>query len=259
MKPARTPERFSLQDRTIVVTGGATGIGQSYSRAVAELGGNVVIADLDGTLSKAFAKELKDAGASARGIGVNLLKSADVEALAALVRDEFGRLDGLVNNAAIMSSLPRRSWVDIPLEEWDLVMDINLRGLFLVTRMLYPLMQSAGGSIINIASTRAFDGTPNRLHYTTSKAGVIGFTRALAREVGVDGVRVNAVAPGLTLSETQIASSDPAYLEKLAEGRAMPSQQTPEDLVGAVLFLLSDASTAISGQTLVVDGGRVMN
>lgn len=253
------PQSLLLKDRTIVITGGATGIGKSYSRAIAAQGANVVIADLDGDLSKSFADELCKSGAVASGIGVNLLEAANLVALAELIADEFGALHGLVNNAAIMSSLPRRSWLDIPVEEWEMVMDVNLRGLFMVTRFLYPLMRVGGGSIVNIASTRAFDGTPNRLHYTTSKAGVIGFTRALAREVGVDRVRVNAIAPGITLSETQIASSNPAYLQKLAEGRALPHHQTPDDLVGAVLFLLSDGSTAMSGQTLVVDGGRVMH
>jgi 3-oxoacyl-[acyl-carrier protein] reductase len=123
----------------------------------------------------------------------------------------------------------------------------------------YPLLATRGGSIVNIASTRAFDGTPGRLHYTTSKAGVIGFTRALAREIGGDGIRVNAVAPGLTLSDAQVASSEAGYLAATSQGRALARAQTPDDLVGAVLFLLSDASRFITGQTIVVDGGRVLH
>jgi NAD(P)-dependent dehydrogenase (short-subunit alcohol dehydrogenase family) len=192
------------------------------------------------------------------GVKVDIASVDDTLALSDRVRERFGEVHGLVNNAALMSALPRRSWTEIPLEEWDLVMTVNLRGLFLTCRSIVPLMTS-GGSVVNISSTRALDGTPNRLHYTTSKSGCLGFTRALAREVGAQGVRVNSVAPGITLSDNQVATSDPDYLDALAVGRALPRQQRPSDLTGAVVFLLSDASAFISGQTLVVDGGKVMN
>jgi 3-oxoacyl-[acyl-carrier protein] reductase len=134
-----------------------------------------------------------------------------------------------------------------------------MRGTFLMCRAFHPLFRKSGGSIVNIASTRALDGTPNRLHYTTSKAGILGLTRALAREVGGNWIRVNAIAPGLTLTDNQVASSDPAYLTKIAEGRALERPQRPQDLVGTVLFLLSDAGSFITGQTIVVDGGRIMH
>ncbi|MFD1644053.1 SDR family NAD(P)-dependent oxidoreductase, partial [Halohasta litorea] len=127
-------------------------------------------------------------------------------------------------------------------------------------KAVFPLMKGKGrGKIVNISSSRVWEGTPLRLHYTTSKAGVVGFTRALAREVGPFGVTVDAVSPGNTLSETQVQSSDPAYLATKAQGRSIPRGQTPDDLVGAVMFLASPASDFITGQTVNVDGGRAMH
>ena len=174
--------------------------------------------------------------------------------------DETGRIDALVNNASLMSVLPRRSWLEIPVEEWDRVMAVNLRGMFLCCRAVVPAMRDRGhGKIINISSSRVWEGTPNRLHYTTSKAGVIGFTRALAREVGPWGITVNAVTPGNTQSDTQVGSSSPDYLKGRIEGRAIARAQVPEDLVGAVMFLASPASDFMTGQTVNVDGGRMMH
>jgi 3-oxoacyl-[acyl-carrier protein] reductase len=174
--------------------------------------------------------------------------------------DRFGSIDVLINNASLMSVLPRRSWLEIPVEEWDRVMAVNLRGMFLASRAVFAAMQEQKrGKIVNISSSRFFEGTPNRLHYTTSKAGVIGFTRALAREVGEFGITVNAVAPGVTLSETQVASSSGNYLGARLSGRTIDRPQYPEDLVGAVMFLSSAASDFMTGQTLLVDGGKAMH
>jgi 3-oxoacyl-[acyl-carrier protein] reductase len=175
----------------------------------------------------------------------------------------FGSVHGLVNNAALMSTLPRGPWYEIEQSDWDRVMEVNLRGLFLCSRAVYLHMKNAGsGRIINISSNRIWDGTPNRLHYTTSKAGVVGFTRALSREMGDDNITVNAITPGFTASEGQIESSDPAYIAKMQElnsRKALKRTQMPEDLVGVLLFLLSDASSYITGQTINVDGGAMMH
>jgi 3-oxoacyl-[acyl-carrier protein] reductase len=166
-----------------------------------------------------------------------------------------------VNNAALMSALARRSWFDIPVEEWDRVMAVNLRGMFLCCRAVYPTMRERGyGKIVNISSSRIWEGSPNRLHYTTSKAGVVGFTRALAREVGEFGITVNAITPGFTLSETQIQSSAADYLKDRSYAeQAIKRAQMPDDLVGAVMFFSAAASDFISGQTLNVDGGKSMH
>ena len=252
--------RFDLAGRVIIVTGGGSGIGKVYSQRFAQAGARVVVADLNREDANRIAGELQAAGADARAVEVDISGEEASARMAQAAVSAFGRIDGLVNNAGLMSLLPRRPWHQIPAAEWDRVMAVNLRGMFLSCRAVYPQMKQQGaGSIVNISSSRAFEGTPNRLHYTTSKAGVIGFTRALARELGPEGIRVNAVSPGLTLSDTQLASSDPAYIEKSAEGRSIPRPQVPDDLVGAVMFLLSDASAFMTGQTLNVDGGKYLH
>ena len=259
-KITNAPALFDLSDRVVIVTGGGSGIGKIYSQRLAACGVSVVAADLAQEHAEGVAKEIRNCGGHAVGISVDVSDEAATLRMTEEALSEFGRIDGLINNAALMSALPRRPWHEISVDEWDRVMAVNLRGMFLCCRAVFPQMRKQGkGAIVNISSTRAFDGTPNRLHYTTSKAGVIGFTRALAREVGEYAIRVNAIAPGLTLSETQLASSTPSYLEALAKGRALVRPQVPEDLIGAVLFLLSDASAYMTGQTMSIDGGKVMH
>ena len=155
-----------------------------------------------------MADALTAQGLDAVGVATDIASEAGTCAMAQAALDRFGTIDVLINNASLMSVLERRSWLEIPLDEWDQVMAVNLRGMFLCCRAVFPAMKQRGrGKIVNISSARVWEGTPNRLHYTTSKAGVIGFTRALAREVAADGITVNAVTPGLTQSETQVASS----------------------------------------------------
>jgi len=251
---------FSLDGQVVIITGGGTGIGKVYSYAFARAGARVVAADIDGAAAKVVAQVLSAEGHQATGLTTDLADAQSVDAMAKTAREHFGRIDVLVNNASLMSVLPRRNWTEIPVDEWDRVMEVNLRGMFLCCHAVYPAMREQGrGKIVNIASSRAFEGTPLRLHYTTSKAGVVGFTRALAREVGEYGITVNAVAPGYTLSESQVSSSSPDYLAKNTEGRAIQRAQLPDDLVGAVMFFSSTASDFITGQTLVVDGGRAMH
>jgi 3-oxoacyl-[acyl-carrier protein] reductase len=253
-------ERFNLENRTVIVTGGGKGIGKVYAQEFAKAGARVVAADIDEAAAKSVAEALTKEGFEALGLGVDIASEDATQAMARAALERFGAIDVLINNASLMSVLPRRSWLEIPVEEWDRVMAVNLRGMFLCCRAVFSAMQAQKrGKIVNISSSRVFEGTPNRLHYTTSKAGVIGFTRALSREVGEFGITVNAVAPGITLSETQVASSSGNYLGAHLAGRSIERPQYPDDLVGAVMFLSTAASDFMTGQTLLVDGGKSMH
>jgi 3-oxoacyl-[acyl-carrier protein] reductase len=253
-------ERFDLTGRVVIVTGGGKGIGKVYAREFARAGARVVAADIDGEAAKTAAAEIAAAGGEALALATDIADAAATEAMAAAALQRFGAIDVLINNASLMSVLARRSWLEIPVEEWDRVMAVNLRGMFLACRAVFPAMKTKGrGKIVNISSSRVWEGTPNRLHYTTSKAGVIGFTRALAREVAEFGITVNAVTPGMTQSETQVQSSSSNYLATRVAGRAIERVQYPEDLVGAVMFLASAASDFMTGQTVNVDGGKAMH
>lgn len=258
-----TSKLFDLEGRAVIITGGGRGIGKVYSKSCVDAGMRVVVADIHGDEAEDTAAQLRSSGGDAIAVTTDIASEESVAAMAGKTMDAFGRIDGLVNNASLMSSLPRRSWLEIPVEEWDRVMAVDLRGLFNCCRSVYPHMKAQGkGKIVNISSSRFFEGTPNRLHYTTAKGGVIGFTRALAREVGEDNINVNVVLPGLTLSETQLATSDSKHLnaqEEYNRQRALKRAQYPEDLVGAVLFLLSSASDFVTGQSLLIDGGKSMN
>jgi 3-oxoacyl-[acyl-carrier protein] reductase len=253
-------ERFDFSGRSVVITGGGKGIGKVYAEEFAKAGARVAAADIDVEAAKAVAESLRGAGLGAIGFGVDIASEDSANAMAQTVLDRYGAIDVLINNASLMSVLPRRSWLEIPVDEWDRVMAVNLRGMFLCCRAVFPAMKAQKrGKIVNISSSRVWEGAPNRLHYTTSKAGVIGFTRALAREVGEFGITVNALTPGITQSETQVASSSGNYLATRIAGRAIERVQVPADLVGAVMFLSSAASDFMTGQTINVDGGKSMH
>ncbi len=253
-------ERFDLTGRTVVITGGGKGIGKVYSEEFAKAGARVVAADIDAAAARAVADALAAQGCEALALETDIASEESTKSMAEAALERFGAIDVLVNNASLMSVLARRSWLEIPVDEWDRVMAVNLRGMFLSCRAVFPAMKAKmRGKIVNISSSRVWEGTPNRLHYTTSKAGVIGFTRALSREVGEFGITVNAVTPGYTLSETQVASSSGNYLASRVEGRVFERAQVPADLVGAVMFLSSSASDFMTGQTINVDGGKSMH
>ena len=255
-----TNPRFDLAGRTVIVTGGGKGIGKVYAQEFAKAGARVVASDIDEAAAKSVAEALTAEGLEALGLGTDIADEQAVAAMTQATLDRFGAIEVLINNASLMSVLPRRSWLEIPVDEWDRVMAVNLRGTFLCCRAVFPAMKAQQrGKIVNISSSRFFEGSPNRLHYTTSKAGVIGFTRALAREVGEFGVTVNAVTPGMTQSETQVQSSSGNYLATRVAGRAIERVQVPADLVGAVMFLSSAASDFMTGQTINVDGGKAMH
>ncbi|WP_102348677.1 SDR family NAD(P)-dependent oxidoreductase [Bacillus sp. Marseille-P3661] len=251
-----------LKDRVAIITGGGKGIGKVYAERFAQEGAKVVVADIDFGAAEDTVEQIKNNGGNAIAVFVDVSENNSTLEMAHKAYDTFGSIDILINNASLMSVLPRRPWIEIPIEEWDKVMEVNVKGLFLCSKAVYPYMKNNKyGKIVNISSTRVWDGTPNRLHYTSSKAAVIGFTRALAREVGEDYICVNAITPGLTASETQLKETDPKYFENHPSNllKSIKRMQVPEDLVGAVLFLSSPDSNFITGQTINIDGGTNMH
>jgi NAD(P)-dependent dehydrogenase (short-subunit alcohol dehydrogenase family) len=243
-----------LAGRVAIVTGGARHIGARYCRSLAAEGAAVAIADiLDGN---AVAQEIRSAGGKAIALTIDVAKEDETYRMAAETVQAFGRIDILVNNAAIFINIKRQPFFEISAEEWDLVSAVNIKGPFLCAKAVFPQMrQQNSGKIINISSSTAFWGTPNFLHYVASKAALVGMTRSLAREVGEYGICVNAIAPGLVEHEGQNA---PAALTALQlKERSIKRLQTPEDLLGTLVFLASSDSDFMTGQTIVVDGGSI--
>lgn len=256
-----TRPSMDLTDRVVIVTGGATGIGKVYATRLAEAGARVVLADIVDDANRNLAEALTEAGHDVIAQTTDVSDPDMTEAMARAAIDRWGRIDGLVNNASLMSILGRKPWYEIPAEEWDRVMEVNTKGVFLCCLAVYPHMKAqGGGKIVNIASSRIFNGGKWRLHYSASKGAVWVLTRALARELGEDNICVNAVAPGFTLSETQVATSSNEHMAARRDSdKCFSRDQVPDDLVGAVMFLLSDASNYITGQTINVDGGGSMH
>ena len=251
-----------LDGKTIVVTGGGHGIGRAYSERFAREGAGVVVADVDGPAAERVAASIEEAGGRALGVEVDVSSWPSARAMAERAVERFGGVDGLVNNAAIFATIPisRVGFEEIDEGEWDRVMAVNVKGVWLCCRAVAPAMRRrGGGSIVNIASGTVFHGQGLRLHYVASKSAVIGVTRVLSRELGGDNIRVNAVAPGNTLSEENPTPEILAMREAAVAARSLKRVQTPEDLVGAVLFLLSDDAAFITGQSLLIDGGTTLH
>ena len=248
-----------LEGKAAIVTGGGRGIGKALATRLAQDGAAVAIADLQ-NYDVAAAEIARATGARTLGLQVDVTSETDVERMVEQTMKVFGRIDILVNNAAYFAALDPGPFERITAAEWRKVMDVNTLGVFLCCRACVPHMRAAGGGrIINLASGTVMKGTPHLLHYVSSKGAVVAMTRALAREVGRDGITVNAVAPGFTLSDEIL--NRPAHLKHGAATpatRAIAREERPEDLVGAVSFLASSDAAFMTGQTLVVDGGSAM-
>jgi 3-oxoacyl-[acyl-carrier protein] reductase len=251
-----------LKDKVVIVTGGAHGIGKAYCLGFGQSASCVVVADIDKPAAEQVTGQIiKEHGAQAVAVQVDVSNEESTKDMAAAVLQRFGRVDVLINNAAIFATIPmNRGRIEtIDPEEWDRLMAVNLRGLFFCCRAILPAMRAQkSGKIINIASGTVFAGSPGRIHYVTSKAATIGFTRTLAREVGGDNINVNVLAPGNTLSEENPTDEVIRLRESSAGLRALKRVQLPNDLVGAMLFLASPLSDFITGQTINVDGGIAM-
>src|SRR5512132_1819442 len=243
----------SLDGKVALVTGAAQGIGRAIADGLAAEGALIVIADLRGAAAAAAAYE------DGVGITADVANEDEVQRLVDETVSACGGIDVLVNNAGLYASLEMRPFDRIPLEEWRRVMDVNVASMFLMCRAVVPhLRERGGGKIVNISSGTPFRGVPFLLHYVTSKGAIVAFTRALAKEVGKDGIRVNCVAPGFTMSDG--VKEHPEVVEQLRDvsvaARTIQRDQLPDDVVGAVAYLAGPAASFVTGQTIVIDGGQ---
>ena len=248
-----------LRDKVAVITGGAAGIGFAYARRFLAEGARVVIADVVDPVPAAEKLGVADRTLAVR---TDVSDAGAVRAMVEATVARFGRIDILVNNAAIFATLAPQRFEDIPDAEWERVMAVNVNGVWNCARAVVPVMRAQGGGrIVNVASAIVAKGREYLLHYVTSKGAVVAMTRALARELGPDNITVNAVAPGLILSDT--VQANPAITDFQVDAvmslRSLKREAFPEDVEGTVLFLASDDSAFMSGQTLVVDGGSTFS
>lgn len=249
-----------LEGKTIIVTGAARGIGKTYAHALASEGANVVVSDILADGANSTVSEIQKGGGKAIAVVGDISKESDTTRIAKESTEKFGRIDVLVNNAAKNTDLKWGPFNEITADDWDKVMAVNLKGTFLCIKSVFPYMKQQGsGKIVNISSGTFFLGTPGLAHYVASKAGVIGLTKALSRELGQHNITINAVAPGLTITEVNADVFSPTHMAEVRKAKALQRDQFPNDLVGTMLFLCSSDSDFMTGQTLVVDGGRFLH
>ncbi len=251
--------RFDVSDRVVIITGAGQGLGRDYALAFAKAGAIPVLAEINTDNLRKVAAEIEAAGGRALAVETDVGDPDSVNAMVAQTLEAFGRVDVLVNNAAIFASIPRRPFDEIPFEEWNRVIHVNITGSYLCASAVAPAMRKAGaGRIINISSGTVPQGVPGFLHYVTSKSAIVGMTRVMARELGDHNINVNTVMPGYTQTEVEHASMDDDLHQFVQGKRLLKRAETPDDLIGTVIFLASPASSFISGQSIAVCGGEVM-
>ena len=249
-----------LKDRVAIVTGAARGLGRAYALRLAAEGAHVVVADI--TDGAETVNEVKKKGGDAIYIKTDVTSEESTKEMAQKAIERFGRIDILVNNAALFADLVKRPFWEIPAAEWDKVMAVNVKGPFLCAKAVYPQMKKQGkGKIINVSSGTFYKGLPHFLHYVVSKGANVALSRSMARELGDACINVNTIAPGYT--ETEVLKErpqDPPEVIKMASAtRCIKRPETPEDLTGTIVFLSSDDSDFITGQTIIVDGGSALS
>ena len=247
-----------FQDRVVIVTGAARGIGAVTAEAFAREGARVAVVDLDGAAAESTAKRLRDGGADVLPCRADVAASADVGAMVDAVLGRWQRVDALVNNAGGFAAI--RATEDIPDAEWEMILRSNLTSAFTCSRAVLPAMKRRrAGRIVNVSSVVARSGAVRTTaHYTAAKAGVIGFTRHLAAEVAEHGITVNAIAPGTTATERVVAVRSPEQREMIGKGTLVGRIAEVPDIVGWVLFLATPEAAYLTGLTLAVNGGRLM-
>ena len=246
----------SLKDRVVIITGAGQGIGRVFAKAFARAGSVAVIAERNEKTAASVAGEILKADGQAFAVTTDVSDPASIAEMIELVEGEYGRIDVLINNAGIFSTLEMRPFDQIPLEEWEQVLRVNLTGPFLCARAVLPAMRRAKwGRIINIGSGAVRLGRPNYLHYIATKSALMGMSLSMARELGPDNITVNAILPGATFTEIERKTVTPAQKERIIAMQCIPRAETPEDLVGTALFLASDASAFVTGQNINLDGG----
>ncbi len=252
-----------LKDRVAIVTGGARGLGRAFALRLAGEGArimvmNIVFSEKDLEDMKETVSLIEKAGGEAQFFEGDVTNEDDCRAMSEKTADAYGKIDILINNAAIYDGLVRKPFDEISLDEWDRVMGVNVKGTFIATRSVYPFMkQAAYGKIINLCSETAFTGSHGFVHYVSSKGGILALTRALAVELGPHNICINAIAPGFTDTEASRSLADVTKYD--TSKTPLKRMGTPEDVTGAALYLASSESDFITGQTLVVDGGRYMH
>ncbi|HEY4317130.1 MAG TPA: glucose 1-dehydrogenase [Herbaspirillum sp.] len=247
-----------LQGKVAIITGAAQGIGAEYARALAAEGAAVIVADVSD--ANPVAAAIVQNGGKALAIHCDVTDAASVKSMVAVALERFGRIDILVNNAALFGTVKRKRFEDIESAEWDRMMAVNVRGAFECAKAVSPAMRSQKyGKIVNIASGTVFKGQTMLLHYVTSKGAIVAMSRSLARELGGDGIRVNTLAPGLVMSESVKANWSADKVQDTVNSRAIKRELTPEDMCGTLIYLCSPESDFVTGQVLVVDGGAVMH
>jgi NAD(P)-dependent dehydrogenase (short-subunit alcohol dehydrogenase family) len=247
--------QLGLEGRVVIVTGAAGGLGRAFAEGFAAAGAKVVVADIAMAGAEETAAAIKAKPGAAMAVRADVTNAASLEALAARTLEAFGAIDVLVNNAAIYAGIVRTPFTEIAEADWDRIMTVNVKGTWLASKIIAPHLTAHSGSIINISSATVMSGSPQWLHYVASKGAVVAMTRAMARELGDRGIRVNCLAPGFTLTNASLdLMSDAASYG--ADRGALKRASVPEDMVGAALYLASSLAGFVTGQTLIVDGGR---
>lgn len=250
------PTHDLLAGRTVVVTGAATGIGQAFAVGAAAQGANVVVADMNAADETVAAVE--SVGGKALAVRVDVADNESVQAMATAALKRFGRIDGLVNNAAYFREVKLTPFEELDPAQWDRIFNVNVKGVWQCCKAVMPAMrEQKHGAIVNIASVVAVAGQPGYLHYVATKGAVLAMTRGLAKECGAHNVRVNVIAPGFVITDAT-RNRPIEWQQSFLKARAIGREQRPDDLVGTALYLMSDLAAFVSGQTIVVDGGHIM-